>query len=93
MISAKNTHTKSVNPDETKRGSSVVGALVSSIFLVVVEVPGSRKISVSEHAFPYVSFAGMTLDKCAVLRIVTLTRCPLCRESHPLCRLKNPTVI
>ena len=21
------------------------------------------------------------------------TGCPLCRESHPLCRLKNPTVI
>ena len=40
-----------------------------------------------------VSFAGMTLDKCPVLRIVTLTECPLCRESHPLCRFKNPTVI
>ena len=39
-----------------------------------------------------VSFAGMTLDKCIVLRIGTLTGCPLCRESHPLCRLKNPTV-
>ena len=22
-----------------------------------------------------------------------LTGCPLCRKSHPLCRLKNPTVI
>ena len=32
-------------------------------------------------------------DKCIVLRIGTLTGCPLCRESHPLCRLKNPTVI
>ena len=40
-----------------------------------------------------VSFAGMTLDKCIVLRIGTLTGCPLCMESHPLCRLKNPTVI
>ena len=38
-------------------------------------------------------FAGMTLDKCIVLQIRTLTGCPLCRESHPLCRLKNPTVI
>ena len=37
-----------------------------------------------------VSFAGMTLDKCAVLRIGTLTGGPLCRESH--LRLKNPTV-
>ena len=35
----------------------------------------------------------MTLDKCIVLRIGTLTGCTLCRESHPLCRLKNPTVI
>ena len=34
----------------------------------------------------------MTLDKCPVVRIGTLTGCPLCRGSHPLCRLKNPTV-
>ena len=40
-----------------------------------------------------VSLAGMTLDKCIVLRIGTLTGCPLCRESYPLCRLKNPRVI
>ena len=40
-----------------------------------------------------VSFAGMTLNKCAVLRIGTLTGDPLCRESHPLCKLKNPTVV
>ena len=40
-----------------------------------------------------VSFAGMTLDKCMVLRIGTLNGCPLCRESHPLCRLKNPMLI
>ena len=39
-----------------------------------------------------VSFAGMTLDKCAVLRIGTFTGAPLCRESHPMCRLKNHTV-
>ena len=39
------------------------------------------------------SFAGMTLDKCIVLRIGTLTGCPLCRESRPLCRFKNPTLI
>ena len=45
------------------------------------------------NTLPLVSFAGMTLDKCIVLRIGTLTGCPLCRESHPLCRLKNPTVI
>ena len=39
-----------------------------------------------------VSFVGMTLDKCAVLRIGMLTGSPLCRESYPMCRLKNPTV-
>ena len=39
-----------------------------------------------------VLFAGMTLDKCAFLQIGTLTGGPLCRESHPMCRLKNPTV-
>ena len=40
-----------------------------------------------------VSFAGTTLDKFTILWIKTLTGCPLCRESHPLCRLKNPMVI
>ena len=40
-----------------------------------------------------VSFAGMTLDKCTVLMIGTLTGCPLCRESRPLCRLNIPAVI
>ena len=40
-----------------------------------------------------VSFAGMTLNKCAVYRIGTLTGGPLCRESHPLGRVKNPTVV
>ena len=39
------------------------------------------------------SFAGMTLNKCAVFRIGTLTGGPPCRESHPLCRLKNTTVV
>ena len=63
---------------------------------LVLEVPGSiplaaREISVSEHAFLSV-FAGITLDKCAVLWIRMLNGCLLCRESHPLCRLKNPTV-
>ena len=40
-----------------------------------------------------VSFARMTLNSCAVLRIGTLTGGPLCKESLPLCRLKNPTVV
>ena len=41
-----------------------------------------------------VSFAGMTLNKCAVLRIGTLTGGALCREGEsPMCRLKNRTVV
>ena len=39
-----------------------------------------------------VLFAGMTLDKCAVLRIGTLTGVRLRRKSHSMCRLKNHTV-
>ena len=31
--------------------------------------------------------------KCIVLWVGMLTGCPLCRESHPLCRLKNPMII
>ena len=45
------------------------------------------------NMFFLVSFAGMTLNKCAVLRIGKLAGGPLCRQSHPLCRLKNPTVV
>ena len=53
--------------------------------------PRSRreKNSVSKHAFLSVQ---AWLDKCAVLRIGTLTGGQLCRESHPMCRLKNPAV-
>ena len=56
-------------------------------------IPGSgEKISVSEHA-PLASFAGMNVNKCTFLWIGMLTGGPLCRKSHPLCRLKTPTVI
>ena len=63
---------------------------------LVLEVPGSIPARGEENfgvRTPLVSLAGMTLDKCIVRQIGTLTGCPLCRESHPLCRLKNPTVI
>ena len=46
----------------------------------------------SEHAFSSV-ICRDDARKCIVLQIGTLTGCPLCRECHPLCRLKNPTVI
>ena len=45
------------------------------------------------NMFNLVSFAWLTLDKCAVIRIGTLTGGPMCRESHPLCRLKNPKLV
>ena len=56
-----------------------------------IPVAGEIFFSVTEHAL-IVSFAGMTQDKCAVLRIGTLTGGPLCRECHPMCRFKNHTV-
>ena len=82
-----------VNLSKRKRGSSVVSALASGArgprFY-----PRSRQGKFrSPNTLSLVSFAGMTLDKCIVLQIGTLTGCPLYRESHPLCRLKNPTVI
>ena len=69
-----------------KRGSLVVSALAFNARGHGFD-PCNRqgKISVSEHAFLSV--------KCAVLRIGTLTGSPLCRKSHPLCMLKNPTVL
>ena len=65
---------------------------------LVLEVMGSIPAAGEEkfrcpNMLSSVSFAGMTLNKCAVLRIGKLTGGPLCRESHPLCRLKNPTVV
>ena len=60
---------------------------------LVLEVPGSITACEEENlvseTLSLVSFARMTLNKCAVLQIGTLTGCPLRRRSHPLCRLKN----
>ena len=76
-----------------KCGSSVVRHLP-----LVLEVPGSipahgeKNFGVQTRFLSRVSFAGMKLDKCIILRIGALTGCPLCMESHPLCRLKNPVV-
>ena len=63
------------------------------VMLIYERTSKDRKKERCPNTLSLVSFAGMTLDKCIVLRIGTLTGCPLCRESHPLCRLKNPTVI
>ena len=82
-----------LNKQLRKRGSSVVSALASGARGPRF-VPRSRRGKFrSPNTLSLVSFVGMTPDKCIVLRIGTLTGCPLCRESHPLCRLKNPTVI
>ena len=56
-------------------------------------IPAGQEKCQCPNMLSLVPFAGMTLNKCAVLRIGTLTGGPLCRESHPLCRLKNPTVV
>ena len=53
---------------------------------------GSYKYKLSRIESLVILYWGINC-KCIVLRIGTLTGCPLCRESHPLCRLKNPTVI
>ena len=76
-----------------KHGSSVVSPLASGARGPRFDPPSRRGKFRSLNTLSLVSFAGMTLDKCIVLRIGTLTGCPLCRESHPLCRLKNPIVI
>ena len=64
---------------------------------LVVEVRGPIPTAGEEKCrcpnMLFMSFAGMTLSKCAVLQIGTLTGGPLCRESHPLCRIKNHTVV
>ena len=63
----------------------------------MLEVPGSillaaRKIGWSEHVSLHV-ICRNDMIQCAVLRIVTLTGGPLCRDSHPLCRLKILTQV
>ena len=69
-----------------KHGSSVVRG-PSLVLEVPSLIPACSKIP---NTLSLVSFAGMTLDLSIDLRMGTLTGCPLCRESHPLCRLKNP---
>ena len=72
-----------------KRGSSVVSALASGARGPRFDPRLQRGKFCSTNTLSLVSFAGMTLDKCIVLRIGTLTECPLCRES-PLAQVKEP---
>ena len=76
-----------------KHGSSVVMALASGARGPRFDLCSQRGKIRCPNTLSLLSFAGMTLDKCAVLWIGTLTGCPLCRECHPWCRLKSPTVI
>ena len=76
-----------------ERGISLVSALTSSARGPSFNFPLWQGKFQCPNTLSLVLFAGMTLDRCAVLRIGTLTGYPLCRESHPSCRLKNPLVI
>ena len=75
-----------------KRGSSVVRHLPMVLEVQVGSLLSTRKTSVSKHTFSSV-ICNDDARKYIVLPLGTLTGCPLCRESHPLCRLKNPKVI
>ena len=69
-----------------KRGSSMVSRWCKRS---QVQSPSWRGKFLCPNTLSLVSFAGMTLDKCAILQIGTLTLCPLCRETHPLCRFSD----
>ena len=61
---------------------------------LVLEVRGSipargEEMFRSPNKLSLVSFAVMTLNKCAILQISTLTGCPLCKESPPV-QVKEP---
>ena len=73
------------------RGSSVVRHLP-----LVLEVPGSIPARGEENFGVRTRFLICCRDdarKYIVLRIGALTGCPLYKESHPLCRVKEPTII
>ena len=76
-----------------KGGSLVVSALAFSAIGHGFDPCGSEEKFRCPNMLSLVSLAGITNNKVAVLRIRTLTGAPLCRESQPLCRLKNPTVV
>ena len=75
------------------RGRSVFNALASDARGPRFDPRSRRGKFRCPNTLSLVSFAGMALIKSAVFRIGMLTVCPSCRESHPLCRLKNPMVI
>ena len=78
---------------KVKRGISVVSPLASGARGPRFDPRSRRGKCRCPNTLSLVSFAGMTLDEYAVPRFGALTGCPLCRESHTLCRLKNPTII
>ena len=81
------------NVESRKCGSSVVSALASGARGPRFDPRSWRGKFWCPNTLSLVSFAGMALNKCAILRIGTLPGCPLYKKSHPFCRLKNPTII
>ena len=73
-----------------KGGSSVVSALASGARGHGFNPRSQRGKVWCLNTLSLVSFAGMKLSKCAILRIRTLTGCPLGMESHPLSGLSHP---
>ena len=75
-----------------KRGSLEVSTLAFSARGHGFDPHGRPgKMLVSKNAFLSVFYRDD--NKCVVLWVAMLTGGPLCRESHPLCRLQNPTVV
>ena len=60
---------------------------------MVLKIPGSIPAAGKETFGEEQAPLQMTLAQCAVFQIGMVTGRPLCRDSHPLCRLKNPTSV
>ena len=81
----------SVDPDQTAPiGAVCSGSMLFASILYSSVMLGNylQQTTSADNIFRCIFFLALT-----VLQDRTLTGCPLCRESHPLCRLKNPTVI
>ena len=74
-------------------GNLVVNALASVARGPRFAPRGRRGKFPSPNMFSVVPFPGMTLNQRAILWIGTFIGGPLCRENHPLCMLKNPSVV
>ena len=73
--------------------AAVLGLILRSDNILFVKKLAGEETFLCPNMLSLVSCAGTTLNKCAILRIGMSTGSPLCRESHPLCTLKNPSVV